>query len=53
MDRGARWAIVHRVTKGQTQLKQLSTRAQEQQKQNQNSIICTLLSNTVKLGRAI
>ena len=27
MDRGARWAIVHEVTKSWTQLKQLSTHA--------------------------
>ena len=27
MDRGALWATIHRVTKSQTQLKQLSTRA--------------------------
>ena len=28
MDRGARWGTVHRITKSQTQLKQLSMHAQ-------------------------
>ena len=32
MDRGARWATVHRVTKSQTRLKRLSTHTQVKEK---------------------
>ena len=40
MDRGAWWATVHRVTKSQTQLKQLSTRTHSSQDRVQSVTHC-------------
>ena len=47
MDRGAWQATVHRVTKSQTQLKQLSTHARTQNKLDKKQIFHDIISNLV------